>query len=320
MKRILGILSLLLFINACDDGDLTVESIDFSNVTASKCSEKDILYKVSDAKMLILAIPMDTFENDETPENDPIEVPISGDIEVIYRQYNGQASSDNICPTIPSATPNLLEEWTATSGTIEITSTAIKSVNSTTGIQQITGYKQYIVFKNIQFLKPDGTTQFYETYVFGNYNTTLSPLAFGFNNEAEKSTCSGDNRIFNFSAGESFILNLADYSNLFQNSVTTTPRTALISATNKVTYQLYSGTINNAYYCASPIPATPTLLQEWTANAGVAGVSGIIEVTTTTFGTGSFQHTIHLKKVTMTRGNSDFDLGDDYIYGTIITP
>lgn len=316
MKRLLGIFTALLLTTACDDGDLTVDTIDFSEVNAQKCSSRDVIYKVKDTEMLILAIPASTFTNDETTEGNPIEVSIGSNIEVIYRQYSGGASSDNICPTIPSATPNLLEEWNATAGTVQITTTAVKTVNPTNGITQVTGYKHFIVFKNITFQKPNGT-QVYETYTFGNYTTSVSPLAFGFDEEAEKSTC--DNRIFNFSGGESFVLDLADYSTLFQSEVTTTPRTALISDSNKVTYRLFNGTVNDAYFCATTTPITPLLSQEWTANDGVADVSGIIEVSTTTFGTG-FQHTIRLKKVTMTKGNTSFYLGDDYLYGALITP
>ncbi len=323
MKRILGLLAIVLFFNACDDGELTVDTIDFDDVPVQKCSQKEILYKISDSKMLILAIPLDNFENDETPDDDPIEVEITGDIQVVYRQYNGAPTLANICDVVTAATPNLVEEWNAISGIIQITSTAIKSVNSTTGITQITGYKHYIEFKDITFLKPDGTTQAYmgeDIFPFGNYSPSISPLAFGFDEEAAKSTCSGDNRIFNFNSSEVFILDLADFATLFQNTTTTEPRTALISATNKVNYRLYSGTINNAYFCTTPQPATPTLTpNNWLANDGVAAdETGIISVTTTQE-TGYFEHTIRLKKVTMTKGNSDFYLGDDYLYGKIIT-
>jgi hypothetical protein len=324
MKRILGLLAIILLISACDDGELTVDTIDFEDVPVQKCPQKEILYKISDSKMLILAIPLDNFENDETPENNPTEVNISGDIQVIYRQYSAAPTSANICDLVTAATPNLTEEWIATSGTIQITSTAIKSVNTTTGITQITGYRHYIVFQDITFLRPDGSTQAYlgeDTFVFGNYNASISPLAFGFDEEANKSTCNSDNRIFNFNSSEAFILDLADYANLFQSAETTTPRTAYISATNKVNYRLYSGTINNAYFCTTPIPATPTLSQNWIANDGVeADGTGKIEVTTTNSSPGFFLHTIRLKKVTMTKGNSDFYLGDDYLYGSIITP
>ena len=114
------------------------------------------------------------------------------------------------------------------------------------------------------------------------------------------------------------ILDVADFATLFDNSVTTTPRTATIDSTNKLTYRLYSGQVDDAYFCATTTPTTPTLTQEWKAVDGVATVSGIIEVSTATFGTG-FQHTIRLKKVTFKKGNSTFYYGDDILYGSFIT-
>lgn len=83
---------------------------------------------------------------------------------------------------------------------------------------------------------------------------------------------------------------------LFENATTTTPRIALLSATNKLTYKLFSSTVNNAYFCSTTLPATPTLTQEWNAVNGVTDSSGIIEVTTTFIVGSGYQHTIHLKK------------------------
>jgi len=318
MKRILCILSLLLFITACDDGNLTVDAIDFSEVAVQKCSDKDVIYKVKDAEMLFIEIPASTFISDATVEGEPIEVAINSTNKVTYRKYDGTVSSANICPTIPDATPNLKEQWNATSGIIQITSTAIKSTNSTDNSTRITGYTYNIVFKNITFQKPTGP-QVYETFIFGNYVRNVDRLAFGFNEEVDKSTCISDNRIFDFSGGEVFTLDVENYTTLFANEVTTTPRTALISSSNKLSYRLYSGTITNAYFCATTIPTTPTLLQQWNAIDGIEATSGIIEVSTTTLTTTTFQHTIRLKKVSLKKGNSDFSLGDDYLFGTLIT-
>ncbi len=314
MKRILSILSLLFIINACDDGDLTIDTIDFSEVTAKKCDLKDIIYKVKDSEMLILAIPATTFPNDQTPEGTPITLPINSSNQVIYRQYNGPVSSDNICPTVPSATPSLTEEWKATAGTIQITSTALYAPITSNGTK-IIKYNHYIVFKNVTFQTPNGT-QVYENYIFGNYTTDATALAFGFDGEVQKSSC--DNRIFNFNGSEALILNVADYATLFENAVTVTPRKAIIGSDNKLTYQLYNNQVTDAYFCATTPPTTPTLSQEWKAVDGVTDVSGIIEVSTTTLGN-DFQHTIRLKKVTFKRGNSTFYLGDDVLYGSFIT-
>ncbi|WP_136152371.1 hypothetical protein [Flavobacterium sangjuense] len=315
MKRILCALSLLLLITACDDGNLTVDVIDFSEVTANKCSTKDVIYKVKDGEMLFIEIPASAFPADVTPDGVPIQVAINSTNKVTYRKYDGDVSANNICPTVPDATPNLKEEWNATAGTIQITSTAVKSTNSTDNSTRITGYTYNIVFKNITFQKPTGP-QVYETFVFGNYATTVSQLAFGFNHEVDKSACS--NKVYDFSGGEVFTLDVADYDVLFASEVTTTPRTRLISATNKLSYRLYSGTITDDYFCAVTIPTTPTLSQQWDAVDGIEATSGIIEVNTTSLGS-DFLHTIRLKKVTLKKGNSEFSLGDDYLFGTLIT-
>ena len=315
MKHIFIALLLLFVTNACDDGDLTVETIDFSEVNAQKCTNKEIIFKLKDTEMLLLQIPSSEFESDITPENQPTLVPLSETIKVTYRQYNGTVSSNNICLDLPVATPIVTEEWTATSGTIEITTTAVKNVNATTNATRITGYKHNIIFRNITWQKPSGQ-QVESEFVFGDYTIPVSALAFGFNEELEKSTC--DNRIFDFSGSEAFILDVDDFASLFENAVTTSPRTALISSDNKLTYKLFSNTISDTYFCTTPAPVLPVVNQEWNAVNGVAGVSGIIEVATTTFGTG-FQHTITLKKVTLKKGRSDFYLGDEYLYGSFIT-
>ncbi|MGG7036319.1 MAG: hypothetical protein ACI7YS_14145 [Flavobacterium sp.] len=315
MKRFLGLFIVLFLISACDDGDMTVDNIDFADVSAQKCSNKDIIYKIKGNEMLLLVLPEYIFVADETPDGQPVELPINSTNQVIYRTYNGTVSSNNICPDVPSATPNVTEEWNALSGIIQITSTAIKSTNSTTHATKITGYKYYIEFKNITFQKPEGA-QVYETFVFGNYNTSITPLAFGFDEEVEKSSC--DDRVFNFSGSEAFLLDVEDFNGLFKNEVTTAPRTLLIDNFNTVTYKLFTGNVEDAYFCTSPAPILPVLTQEWNAENGIEATNGIIEVTTTTLGNG-FQHTIRFKKVTLKKGNSDFFLGNDYLFGSFIT-
>ncbi len=323
MKRILSILTLLFIINACDDGNLTVDAIDFSEGSVSKCTDNDLLYKVKNNEMFFIKIPDVTFTNEPTPDGQPIEIQITGDVKAVYRKYNGTVSLDNLCPTPTAATPSLMEEWDATSGTIQISISAIYGTpDPTTNLTKITGYKYYIVLKNTTFLKPDGTTQLYGDgnglFVFGNYTVNISPLVLGFDAQVAKSTCTSDNRIFNFNSSEAMILDVADFATLFENAVTSTPRVVLIDANNKVTYKLFSGTINNDYFCGTTPPASPTLSQEWDAEDGVSGVSGTIEVSTTSLGP-DFLHTIVFKNVTMKKGSSTFYLGDTYSFGSFVT-
>lgn len=313
MKRIIGLLTLVLMLNSCDDGNLTVETISFEDVTAQKCSINNIVYKIKGNEALFLEIPAESFTNDPTPTGTPRQLAINTTNKVIYRSYNGPVATDNVCATIPATTPIVVEEWTATSGIIQITTTPIYASNTSIGSEnatKITGYNHYVVFKNVTFSKPTGI-QLYETFVFGYYKTNATNLPFAFDDQVEQ--CSSSNLVYNYSGSECLLLD-AD-STLFQNTVGT--QTGVVSATNKLTYKLFTSGLNTDYFCADPTPSLPVLAEEWNAADGVSTVSGIIEVTTTTFGTG-FQHTIHLKKVVFKKGNSEFYLGDDYLYGSFL--
>lgn len=319
MKRILGAVLLLFFINACDDGDLKVDIIDFSSVNAQKCADKNVVYKFKENEMLLLEISAATaYENKETLANVPREFVINASNKVTYRQYNGTVSASTICGSVPDATPIVIEEWRATSGIIQITTTAIKTVLSGNGTR-ITGFKHTINFKNITFQKPNGE-QFYASYPFGDYTTAATELPFTFDEQLDKSTCVNDNRIFNFLGGATFILDVSstNFATLFPTVVTTNPRSVPINATNKLSYRLYSGIITNGYFCATVQPATPLISQQWDAVQSSADTNGIIEVTTTQLPVGTLQHTVRLKKVTLKRENSTFDLGDDYLLGSFV--
>jgi hypothetical protein len=318
MKRFLGLLVLVLLLNGCDDGDLILENIDFEDATTQSCSANNILYRLNEKEALLLEIDKTLFKNEPTPTGKPIEITIGQNNRVIYRFYNGLVSSDNICETIPPATPNVVDQWTATGGTIQIYTTAVKTTNTTTNSTKITGYNHNIIFKNITFSKTNGT-QVYENFSFGNFTSTITPLPFNFNQPIEKCIVNTPNLIYTFNGSEALTLEIDP--SLLANEITplNSPRTGLLSESNNILkYRLYSGLLTIGYFCNSTIPSTPIIDQEWNAVSGVTNTSGIIEVTTTTSGSG-FKHTITLKKVTLKKGNNDFYLGDSYNFGEILT-
>jgi hypothetical protein len=314
-KRIIGLLSLVLLFNACDDGEITVETIDFSAAAIVKCNLNDVYYKLNGSEILALEIPasQNAFLNEITPTNTPRIINLNSTNRVVYRSYNGAVTAGNICSTIPASTPTVEEEWTANSGRIEVTTTAIYTTNSTTNATTLSKFNHFIVFKDITFNKPSGV-QVYETFIFGNFQTNATVLPFAFDEDAVQK-CPSSNLIYNFSGSEAFTLDIA--SSLYPNTVGT--RTGLISATNKVTYKLFTSGLNTNYFCTTPTPTTPILNEEWKAQDGVLNVSGVIEVVTTTETATSYRHTIRLKKVTFQKGTSTFYLGDDYLYGSFVT-
>jgi hypothetical protein len=319
MKRVISLLIFVLLLNGCDDGNLTLETISFDNLATQSCSENEILYKLKDKEALILQIPTTSFTNEPTDTSSPTVIDIDNSkYRVVYRFFNGTVAADNICNIIPPATPTVNDQWTALSGKIQITTTAVKSTNETNNSTQITGYNHNIVFKNITFSKTNGT-QVYETFPFGDYVTPITPLAFNFDKVLNQ--CSDSKQVYKFKGSETFTLDKLDPS-LIVNTETPIgkPRTALIGTTSNIlTYRLFSGIITSNYFCNTTTPTTPLISEEWNAVSGVDGVSGIIEVTTISNGTSAFTHTIVLKNVTLKKGNSDFKLGDTYAFGELTT-
>lgn len=319
MKRVVSLLVLVLLINACDDGNLVQEDISFDDVSVLSCSTNDILYKINSQEAILLQIPFTVFTNTETTTGSPTTIDIDNSTyRVIYRFFNGTVTSSNICSIIPSATPTVNDEWIATSGQIQITTTAVKTTNTTDNSTKITGYNHSIVLKNITFAKNNGT-QVYETFSFGDYVTTATTLPFAF--EKVLNQCSTSKQIYEYKGSETFTLDNLDTS-LIVNTETpiNTPRTAIIgSVNNKITYRLHSGLITPSYFCTTTTPTSPTISEEWNALSGASGESGIIEVTTIKNGTSAYKHTIVLKNTTLKKGNSDFKLGDRYIYGELTT-
>jgi hypothetical protein len=317
MKRVLSLLVFVLILSACDDGNLTQEEINFEDISTQNCGTNDVIYKLKEKEALLVEIPKSSFTNEPSSTGTSTILDINSSNRVVYRFYNGAVSADNICETIPPATPSVTDQWNATAGKIQIFTTAVKTVNATDNSTRISGYNHNIIFKNITFAKSSGT-QVYETFPFGDYVTSATALPFLFDKTVEK--CSSSNLIYNYTSSES--LTLAIDPNLITNVVTplNSPRTGIIgTSTNVLKYRLFTGLLTSDYFCNSTTPSTPAISQEWSAVTGVAGVTGIVEVTTTTNGPGSFKHTIVLKKVTLKKGNNDFLLGDNYAYGDLLT-
>lgn len=315
MKRFLGLLICALAFNSCDDGDLILEDINFDDVDTQSCSTNDIIYKLKEKEALLLEIPKSTFVNEPTDPAAPTLIDIDNTTnQVVYRFYDGAVATDNICNTIPPALPYVTDQWTASSGKIQIITTTIKSTDAINNSTRITGYNHNIVFKNITFDKTNGT-QVYETFPFGDYITSSTPLPFGFDQVVEQ--CPTSKQLYNYTSSEGLTIDNID-SALIVNTPTplNKPRTAVIgSVNNKLTYRLYSnGVLTPDYFCTTSVPVLPSISEEWNAVSG-----GIIEVTTVQNGTTAYKHTIVLKNVVLKKGNSDFKLGDSFPYGDLIT-
>lgn len=320
MKKFLILVLMAIVTASCDDGIIKVENLNFADVTTQSCG--NLVYKLNESEALIISLPdiayNTAFAKAPTPANQPVSISISADNRVIYRFYDGPVESETLCNVIPPLNPKAQEEWIGISGTMQITTTPIIEENTDfEGGQKITGYRHQITFKNITFQK-EGGNQLYDTFVFGVFQQSITPISLVFDEELEK--CPNSNLIFNIAGSAAFTLNIDPA--LIQNQVTPVnqPRIGYIKEDiNILKYTKLAAIIPADYFCDATIPTVPAVLESYTGNVGVPAISGIIEVTTTTNGTG-FLHEIHLKKVTLkSELGASFLLADDYLYGELIT-
>jgi len=143
----------------------------------------EIVYKLNNSEAIFIKIPaeLNAYANDVTPTDAPLQIPISSTVIVKYRFYNGKVLSDNLCTLPAPVSPSATEEWSATSGIIQIATTPVYATpNATTGQSKIIKYNHHITIKNLVFLRPDGTNQKYDLFTFGDYLTDASTLLFNF--------------------------------------------------------------------------------------------------------------------------------------------
>ncbi|MCI9844944.1 hypothetical protein [Flavobacterium pectinovorum] len=326
MKKYACLLLFALLLNGCDDGDLTPETIDFDDpsIKIEYCTNTyELLYKLKSQESLLLQMPKDILKNQATADDAPQTFAINTSTHrLFYRTYDGTVAKANICDAIRPSSPNITDEWYALGGTIVIHTKPKYDVNVTENSTRIVGYTHSISFKNLSYSKPAGV-QVGPNFVFGDIDTDFDDLDLTFGDEKVETCTSATNGkiVYNFNDLTSLTINNID-PDLIANEVTPlgTPRTRLISATqNKVIYNVYNGLIPTDYFCKTPVPATPAITQTWTGLDGVAGESGIIEVTTTSVGPNVFKHIIVLKNVILDNGNVNFKLGRSFLLGELQT-
>ena len=321
MKKFACLLLFALLLNGCDDGDLTPEIIDFSDpsIKIQNCTDTyELLYKLKNQESLLLQMPENTLKNQVGEQVFDIN---NSTFKLVYRAYDGAVTTANICDAIRPSTPNTTNEWYAEGGKITISTKTVTDLNEADNSTRITGYAHTITITNISYSKPP-SNQVQPELVFGTFETAAAELNLSFT-EAPKQ-CPVSKQIYTFNSGNMTSLTIDNPDGLIVNEATPPgqPRTRLINAptSNSVTYTVFSGgIINDTYFCNTTTPTTPTIKETWKGVNGVDNQSGIIEVTTTTLGGNAFKHVIVLKNVSLTNGNASFNLGNNYLFGELIT-
>lgn len=322
MWRIL-LIAVLFTLFSCNDGDITVDTFDFTNSTTQACfmgTPNFFMYRINNSEVLIIRMPENHLANPTTPLESPNElVPLSvqtSGIDVIYRVYNGPLTNNVICNPIAPPTPIVAEQWLASSGNIRVTTnvsrenlTYMGSPNAT----RIRGFNHEIQFQNITFNRPNGVEQFYETLPFGSFQTQAVNQFPNFTGPVLRCFLGGDRILLYKNIGNQ-ILQVNLPQSLFPNQNTNNePRRLLISEQNFMQYLIFQNPVsigNNAFCDNTILP-----IETWNAREGIDNVSGIIEVETTQNAEG-FRHTVRLKRIVFNRGNIEFTLGDNWEMGS----
>lgn len=145
--------------------------------------------------------------------------------------------------------------------------------------------------------------------------------SFNFDNvEIQKCSNSSKNVLFKINKEEMLLLDIP--ASYFPNEITPEgePRIVTISSTDRVLYRKYSDNVSNTSICPDVPPASPTVLNEWTATNG--GTIQIISTarTTTNEVTGEITVTGHNHQIKFINiqfvGSSDSFVFDEYLFGT----
>lgn len=103
------------------------------------------------------------------------------------------------------------------------------------------------------------------------------------------------NFLFKISSDEALILELQSGVLNNGNSITDTVETSsLIPNQSSLTYRLFSGNVNNSYFCDDLPAITPTVTDEVTAEAGMVIIKSIANTDST-----AFTHLIQLDDITL---------------------
>lgn len=315
MKKLLFILVVAFLINGCNDGDIDVVAFDFTGNSAKSCNlQSFFVYSVKGNRTFILQIDEANFKNQVTPAGEPIKVPISGTTRITYREYNGNVSEAAICSSPPDASLIRTKEWTATGGIVEISTTAVLEDNATTNASVIGSYNHTIIFRNIAFSTGD-SEQKNDEIQFGIFNKT-NPYKLAIDQNITPKAC-GTNRSFLYKFTGNQTLSLDVEAAIFDTSILLTPKTRILSGTNKMTYRVLSNgnvAITEGYFCSNPTPFQN--IEQWISQTA----TGTIQVVTENNAPNGFKHTIKLLNVTMEKGTLKFRLGNEYLYGVFSHP
>jgi len=259
MKKILGIVAVILLITvtACDDGEMTVKTFNFTGEVEACDTQPNVYIKTTGSEVLIVDLSATPLLNIEGTR--PVTVN-----SIKYRNYSSNTGLLSIvCNTLDSADAYVLEEWTG-SGNMQIITTKIETTDGSIS------YSHTMTFLDVSLTKGDETIRI-ENTDFGDVPTSLKikfRLASTSEIPRQLSTC-GD-ALYTYSSGD-FV---ADRDALYLNFEDDTfddieaEITIDLNDTNSLALYHYNGSIGPSVLCPNSPVISPNVDEAWEAATG----------------------------------------------------
>lgn len=283
MKKILALLTLLVLVSvtACDDGEMTVQSFNFTGTPTACTTQSNVYIKTTGSEVLILNLASSPLLNIEGTRTVALA---AGTIK--YRNYNTDSGlASVVCSTLDSPDAYVLEEWTG-SGSIEIVTTKLP-VAETDGIIK---YSHSITFTDVSLSKGNETIRI-EGTDFGSITTTLK-IKFRFASATETPTqllaCGNQPYTYN-SDYDALRLVLADgtFDGVEGESTVT------LSSTNYLSLRHYTSSLSSSVLCSTNAPIV-TVDEAWQA---IQGEVKLVKTIETVGGISQMVYDIYLRDV-----------------------
>ncbi|SNZ00332.1 hypothetical protein [Flagellimonas pacifica] len=110
---------------SCSDGELQIETIDFDSVTAESCNppqadSENLLFKLNEDEALILELESGILNKGTLDETVTSTSAVPSKSKLTYRFFSEKVTSNYFCDDVPPATPTVVNEIKAESGTVTI--------------------------------------------------------------------------------------------------------------------------------------------------------------------------------------------------------
>jgi hypothetical protein len=154
-------------------------------------------------------------------------------------------------------------------------------------------------------------------FLIGCDDGDMTFKTFNFGN-ANVQTCSNSNILYKVSGTEALLLELdpAVFINVPTNG---NLRMVTLGGSSRLIYRNYSGTVSSSSFCADIPPASPTVIEEWTAQPGGTISIETVEKRNTDQELIGYDHNIRLVSITYTREGETIIINDN-LFGTLQKP